>query len=70
MVSKTDINATQTFVYKNRFNSEDIEDINRGDLSFAVAIFNNDWKEFLPENLGTLILKITNGYTMIMPLNK
>jgi hypothetical protein len=67
MFEKTSISATQTFVYKNRYNTTEIEDINSGNLAFSFFAYNNENDMNLNSSVGTfrLFQYTKNGYTFI-----
>jgi hypothetical protein len=56
MFEKTSISATQTFVYKNRFNDTVIDDINSGNLGFAFFAYNNYDNKFINHTVGSFHL--------------
>jgi hypothetical protein len=64
MFEKTSVSATQTFVYKNRYNTTEIEDINNGNLAFAFYAYNIVNLTVLDETVGTFRLQqvTKNGY--------
>jgi hypothetical protein len=39
MIKSIDVNAAKIFVYKNRFKTNDVEDINKGGSQFAFTLF-------------------------------
>lgn len=65
MFQKTSVSATQTFVYKNRFNSTEVEDINSSNLAFSFYAYNPVELTVVDETVGTFHLyqTIKDGYT-------
>jgi hypothetical protein len=56
MFQRTEVSATQTFIYKNRFNSTDLEDISSGSLSFSFMATNYDYLGPIDKSVGSFHL--------------
>jgi hypothetical protein len=56
MFEKTSVSATQTFVYKNRLNTTEVEDINSGNLAFSFYAYNDDDSTFINDTVGSFHL--------------